>query len=110
MSWWVDLGYPSFEEEEGGFPRVGQVIRYYRKRKRDDAGRAWTQRRLAAFLTVTEKAVWDIENRGASVDVDRRQQLSVCLDIPPVLLGIRTREEILKVVEEKRAKQAFPLV
>jgi transcriptional regulator with XRE-family HTH domain/tetratricopeptide (TPR) repeat protein len=110
MSWWVDLGYPPFEKEEGGFPRTGQVIRHYREKKRDDAGRTWTQSRLAEFLTVTEKAVWDIEKRDASVDVARRQRLSQCLDIPSVLLGIRTREEILKVIEERRAKQAYPAV
>ena len=101
MSWWVDLGYLPFENGNGDFPRTGQVIRYYREQKRDDGGRAWTQSRLAAFLTVSEKAVWDIENRDASVDVDRRQRISQCLDIPPILLGIRTREEILKVVEHR---------
>src|SRR5437763_3271133 len=110
MSWWVDLGYLPFENGNGDFPRTGQVIRYYREQKRDDGGRAWTQSRLAAFLTVSEKAVWDIENRDASVDVDRRQRISQCLDIPPILLGIRTREEILKVVEERRANKAVPIV
>jgi transcriptional regulator with XRE-family HTH domain len=110
MVWWVKLGYPPFENDKGGFPRTGRVIRYYREHKRDDDGHAWTQSRLAGFLAVTEKAVWDIENRDANVDVDRRQRLSQCLDIPPILLGIRTREEILQFVEQQRTKQVNPVV
>jgi hypothetical protein len=55
MCWWSELGYPSFEEGKGGFPRTGQVVKHYRENKMDDAGRAWTQKRLAEVLDVTEK-------------------------------------------------------
>lgn len=110
MSWWVDLGYPSFEEGRGGFPRTGQVIKHYRENKLDDAGKAWTQIRLAKELKITDKAVGEIENLDTNIDVDRRERLCQLFDIPAILLGIRTREEILKMVEERRAKQATAVV
>jgi hypothetical protein len=43
MVWWVDLGYPPFEEGKDGFPRTGQVVKHYRENKMNDTGNAWTQ-------------------------------------------------------------------
>jgi len=102
MSWLVDLEYPPFEEGEDGFPRTGQVVRYYRENKREDR-RVCTQTRLAEVLGIRLAAVGEIELRDASLDLERRQQLCRYLDIPSILLGIRTREEILKIVEERQA-------
>jgi hypothetical protein len=62
MFWWSDLGYPPFEQGKGGFPRAGQVIRHYREKKKDDDGRAWTQKRLAEVLDITEKTVGETES------------------------------------------------
>jgi transcriptional regulator with XRE-family HTH domain len=110
MSWWELLGYPPFEQGKGGFPRAGQVIRHYREKKKDDDGRAWTQKRLAEVLDITEKTVGEIENRDAIPDFDRRQHLCQLFDIPSLLLGIRTRKEIIEMVEEYRAKQEAAVV
>lgn len=63
MSWWVELGYPLFEVGKSGFPRAGQVVKYYRERKMDDKGRSWTQKALAKVLGITENAVRDREQR-----------------------------------------------
>jgi transcriptional regulator with XRE-family HTH domain len=105
MCWWVNLGYPAFEEGKGGFPRTGQVVKHYRENKVDDEGHAWTQKRLAEVLEVTEKTIGEIENRDAVLDFDRRQHLSQLFDIPPCLLGIRTCEEILNMIGGQRAKE-----
>jgi transcriptional regulator with XRE-family HTH domain/tetratricopeptide (TPR) repeat protein len=110
MSWWTDLGYPDFEDGKGGFPRTGQVVKYYRRKKMSDAGNTWTQERLAEVLDVTEKTIGEIENRDSFLDFDRRQRLCQLLAIPPLLLGIRTREDVLKLVEEHRAKKGVSLV
>jgi transcriptional regulator with XRE-family HTH domain len=110
MVWWVELGYPPFEEEKDGFfPRTGQVVRHYREKKRDGGSDAWTQWKLAKLLYISEKAVRDIENRDAGIDIDRRQRLCQLLDIPPILLGIRTREEILRMVEQQVEKNVNPV-
>jgi len=102
MSWWVELGYPSFEEGKGGFPRAGQVVKYYRERKMDDKGRPWTQKALAKVLGITENAVRDIENRDVGMDFERRQFLCKLFDIPPILLGIITIEQIEEMLREQR--------
>src|SRR5262249_94150 len=104
MSWWVELGYPPFEEGEDGFPRTGQVVKHSRENKRNEVGGVCTQTKVAEVLEISLKTVREIELRDASLGFERRQRLCQYLNIPPILLGIRTPEEILKVVE-RRAKK-----
>jgi tetratricopeptide (TPR) repeat protein len=101
MSWWIELGYPPFEEGKGGFPRAGQVIKHYRELKMDDKGKAWTQKHLAKALGISDNTVRDIENKDVGIDFERRQFLSKLFDIPPILLGVITIEQINKILEEK---------
>src|SRR5579859_3748876 len=108
MVWWVALGYPSFEDGKDGFPRTGQVIKYYRENKMDEERRAWTQIRIEKELKISESAVVEIENLDVRLGFDRRERLCELLGIPPLLLGIRTRAEIEKQVQERRATQATP--
>jgi transcriptional regulator with XRE-family HTH domain len=110
MCWWIELGYPPFSKGKGGFPRTGQVIKHYREASVDDDGHAWTQKRLAEVLKLTDKTIGEIENRDAFVDFERRQFLSDLFDVPPVLLGIITQTEIEKLVEEHRATHSVSLV
>jgi tetratricopeptide (TPR) repeat protein len=106
MYWWVELGYPPFAPGKCGFPRTGEVIKHYREQTKDDTGKVWTQKALADWLDITEKAVWEIEKRDVSVSFDRRQLLSELFSIPPVLLGITTAADIEKLLAEHRAKSA----
>ncbi len=85
-------------------------MKYYREKKRDDEGRVWTQTRLASVLEISLKTVGEIEIRDSSLDFDRRQRLCELLDVPPILLGIRTCEEVFKEVEERRAKKGASVV
>jgi transcriptional regulator with XRE-family HTH domain len=110
MCWWTALGYPTFDEGKGGVPRTGQVIKHYRENKLDNCRNAWTQKRLAEVLDVTEKTIGEMENRDSFLDFDRRQRLCQLLALPPLLLGVRTREDVLKLVEEHRAKKGVSLV
>ncbi|WP_052890374.1 hypothetical protein [Thermogemmatispora carboxidivorans] len=57
LSWWVELGYPSFEKGPDGWPRPGQVIRYYRRLKRRPDGRHWTQADLARARAVSMQSL-----------------------------------------------------
>jgi tetratricopeptide (TPR) repeat protein len=104
MYWWVELGYPDAFDlgKDGIFPRPGQVVKYYRERKMDDKGKAWTQKNLARTLGMTDNAVRDIENRNVGMDFERRQFLSRLFDIPPILLGIVTLGEIDSLLEKQR--------
>src|SRR5436853_5137015 len=107
MSWWADLQYPPFEEGQDGFPRTGQVVKEYRRRAMDTEGKPWTQRRLANALGIeTDQAVWNLENRDSALDIERRRFLSNLFDIPPILFGIITLEEIDKLLEQRRAARS----
>jgi hypothetical protein len=101
MSWWVELGYPPFDAGKGGFPKTGQVVKYYRERKLDDKGKPYTQKAFAKVLGISDIAVREIENRGAGMDFERRQFLCKLFNIPPILLGVVTLEQINKLLEEK---------
>src|SRR5881394_257275 len=84
-SWWIALGYPPFDDGKGGFPRTGQVVKYYREQTRDETEKRWTQRKLALCLNVTEQTVRDMENRDASLECERRRRLCECFALPPIL-------------------------
>ena len=103
MYWWVALGYPdAFDPgKDGVFPRSGQVLKYYRERKMDENHKAWTQSKLAATLGVSETMIRNIENKDEAMTFERRQFLSNLFGIPPILLGIITKEQIDTLLEEK---------
>ncbi|MBX5451966.1 MAG: helix-turn-helix transcriptional regulator [Thermogemmatispora sp.] len=87
--WWVQQGYPPFEEDEAGWPHAGQVVRYFRQRKRRPDGKCWTQADLARALGISERAVRNMEERKEGLDsISRRRFLAETLQIPPVLLGL----------------------
>jgi tetratricopeptide (TPR) repeat protein len=105
MYWWVELGYPDAFDlgKDGFFPRPGQVVKYYRERKMDDKGKAWTQKNLAKTLGLTPNGVGDIENRDVGMDdFGRRQFLCKLFGIPPILLGIITPGDVDVLVEKQR--------
>src|SRR5215469_8435098 len=105
MYWWIELGYPDAFDlgKDGMFPRPGQVVKYYRERKMDDKGKAWTQKGLAKTLGISDNAVRDIENRDVGMgDFGRRQFLCKLFGIPPILLGIMSSREIDVLLEKQR--------
>ena len=53
------------------------------------------------MLGISEIAVRDIENKDIGMDFERRQFLSKLFNIPPILLGVITIEQINKILEEK---------
>jgi transcriptional regulator with XRE-family HTH domain len=108
MYWWTLLGYPAFEPRADGLlPRPGQVVKYFREKKMNSKGKAWTQRELARALGITEAMVRNIENRDIGLDYERREFLSKLLNIPPVLLGVAMENEIDKFLKAGRMDEAL---
>jgi len=115
MTWWVNLGYPAFEEGDDGFPDVRNVVMYYYQKKVNDKKGdlmfnreqiLWDtkirniEHRMRADL---EKIVMETMSGEATVSADRRRFLSHLLNIPPVLLGLVTLGEGKKMVGEQRS-------
>lgn len=89
VMWWVRQGFPAFDAGSGGFPRPGQVIRYFRQQKLKTDGKPWTQRDLAQVLGKQELAVREMELRDIGLnDISRRYFLTELFGIPPLLLGL----------------------
>ncbi len=93
LPWWIQEGFPPFEVGKDGYPKPGQVIKYYRLQKLSDAAsdhkHEWTQTGLAETLSLTEFTVRRMENQHQHLEmISRRRLLSFLLGIPPVLLGL----------------------
>lgn len=91
---WVRFGLPShIETGKDGFPRSGKAIRSYREqKKRIDV--AWTQKRLAQELGLTERAVCYLESHDVGCDsISLRRRLAILFNIPPILFGLASLED-----------------
>jgi tetratricopeptide (TPR) repeat protein len=84
------FGLASLEDETD----PAQVVKQHRKMKQKNHPLR-SQKGLARALSLTEKAVRDMENRNIGLDsITRRRVLAHLLAIPPATLGIIILEEI----------------
>jgi len=84
----------------------GQTVKQHRKTKPKNHPLR-SQKGLARALSLTEKAVRDMEKRNIGLDsITRRCVLAHLLAIPPAILGIITFEEILL---QQQAASTMPL-
>ncbi len=85
------FGLTSLEDEVA----PGQTVMRHRKMKSKNHP-LHSQKGLARALSITEKAIRDMEKRNIGLDsLARRRVLALLLDIPPTALGILTLEEVL---------------
>ncbi len=95
--WWVEEDYPLLGKGSDGYPNPGQVVKYYRDRKKQ-GDNVWTQIGLGIALNISDVAVRVMENNNESLDsIARRRALVFILDIPPVLLGLDSLHYLPKV-------------
>jgi transcriptional regulator with XRE-family HTH domain len=95
----AQAGFPAFPLDTYGFPELGSVIKYFRKKMVytdiDGCERRWTQRDLANALGLSEDMVGLMETKNEVEDsISRRRALADILKIPPVLLGIGTLADL----------------
>src|SRR5579875_1616268 len=88
-TWWERMGYPPFAADSEGFPRPGQVTKYFRERLQKSSGWSWSQRDLGLVLNLSEITVRKMENTDMGLDsISRRRTLVKLLGIPPLLMGL----------------------
>lgn len=102
--WWIRMGYPSFTPDQRGFPCPGQVAQYYREHTLKDDGTSWTQADLSKVLGITVKAISEMENKSAGMDsIERRRILVDLFNIPPILMGIVTIDDISQIQSQQNS-------
>src|SRR6266516_5050214 len=96
---------------EGKQQHLGHIVKQYRKKRKKDDGRSWTQADLAEVLGLSKKSVQALESFDVGLDSTSRRELLIrVLDIPPVLLGLDAgyffeRKRILVFAEPRIPKQ-----
>jgi tetratricopeptide (TPR) repeat protein len=98
-SLFIQAGYPAFPLDEYGFPQLGPVIKYFRKKMvytdLDGCERRWRQLDLANALGLSEDMVGLMETQNFATDsISRRRALADTLKIPPIFLGIGTLADL----------------
>jgi len=83
--------------------RPGQIAKKYRKKKKKENGKVWTQADLAELIGISEKSVQSLENHDSGLDsVSRREFLAKVLGIPPALLGLDASHILKEQTQEPR--------
>jgi tetratricopeptide (TPR) repeat protein/DNA-binding XRE family transcriptional regulator len=97
------FGLASLEDETD----PGQIVKRHRKMKPKNHPLR-SQKGLARALSMTEKAIRDMEKRNIGLDsLSRRRLLASLLDIPPAALGLITLEDIQ--FQQQKASSPTPL-
>jgi hypothetical protein len=111
MEWWEEMGYPPFEAGRNGFPRTGEVIKYYRERKVTSTGELmFSQKDVATILGLKRyQSYADIENHDAEINPDRRELLCGLFGIPPLLLKVVTLEQAIHTATSISQSRALDL-
>lgn len=90
---------PALPIGQDGYPIPGIVIQFYRKRMcyttQEDKQKRWTQDDLARQLQISKAMVRKMETNNQGLDsMERRRLLANLLNIPPILLGLGTIEQL----------------
>lgn len=100
--WWVSE-YGDLPAGSDGWPDVGAVIRFYRRRK------GWVQADLADALGISNLGVINMERKHAGLgSLSRRRALKFVLSIPPILLGLDSVHGAPAVVHAAAATSSLP--
>jgi transcriptional regulator with XRE-family HTH domain len=97
MFFWGEKGeYGPFTTQEDGWPNAGEVIRHYRRKRKMSAGELAQLYGKAIGTRMTSRWILKMEQQNeVPSDIARRRLLSQILDIPPILLGLASREDII---------------
>jgi hypothetical protein len=95
--YWGEGGqYGPFTAQQDGWPNAGEVVRHYRKQanlRAEEVAQRYTQ---ATGKSVAATWILDMESKNkVPSDITRRRALADILAIPPVLLGLASREQVV---------------
>ena len=97
MIFWGEKGeYGPFTAQEDGWPHAGEVIRHYRRKLK--LGAEELARRYSAAIGEQVTARWILkmeQQNKVPADFTRRRALIKILNIPAILLGLASLEQVL---------------
>ncbi len=112
LKYWEEGPFGPFEVQEDGWPNAGQVMRYFRERS-DMTAKAFGQL-YGKEIREDEKPVserWilemELENK-VPTDITRRRVIARLLNIPPLLLGLASLEDI--VIQPHQVHSMLPTI
>lgn len=96
MLFWGKNGeYGPFTAQEDGWPNAGEVVRYYRRKLNVSAEELAKQYSEVIHKEITARWILKMEQQNkVPTDITRRQILIKILNIPPILLGLASLEQI----------------
>lgn len=103
MMYWGEKGeYGPFTMQEDGWPHAGEVVRYYRKKRKMNAVRLALLYSEAIGTSVSARWMLKMEQQNqVPTDILRRRVLIKILQIPPLLLGLASLEKPASVETAK---------
>ncbi len=109
--YWGEGGqYGPFTMQQDGWPNAGEVVRHYRKHDNLSASEVAERYTQATGKPVETTWILDMESKNkVPTDIIRRRALADMLTIPPVLLGLASREQVaLPPQEPAQSTSATP--
>ena len=109
---WGEKGeYGPFSAQEDGWPNSGEVIRFFRRKRKMRAEELAKRYGEAIGVQVTARWILKMEQQNeVPMDITRRRILAKILDIPPVLLGLASLEAVTYQPTEERKTRHIPVV
>ncbi|MBV9691511.1 MAG: hypothetical protein JO202_17560 [Ktedonobacteraceae bacterium] len=111
--YWGEGGqYGPFTLQADGWPNAGEVVRHYRKQANLSASEVAQRYTHATGKPVATTWILDMESKNkVPNDITRRRALADILAIPPVLLGLASREQVvLHPTGQARSASAVPTI
>jgi transcriptional regulator with XRE-family HTH domain len=110
MIFWGEKGeYGPFSAQEDGWPHAGEVIRHYRRKLKMSAKELAERYGATLGEQVTARWILKMEQQNKiPIDFTRRRALIKILNIPPILLGLASLEQVLYAPTDEKQSHQMP--
>jgi len=113
MLFWGENGeYGPFSCQEDGWPHAGEVVRFYRRKRKMSAEELAKQYSRAIGTSVSARWILKMEQQNkVPADIIRRRLLANILEIPSVLLGLASLESVVyQPLTEMKSQETTPVL
>lgn len=111
MLFWGDKDqYGPFTAQKDGWPNAGEVIRHYRKNRKMSAKELARRYGESIGEPVTSRWILKMEQQNKiPTDITRRRALATILTIPPILLGLASLDQLVRIPTHSLEAHSAPM-